>query len=191
MTRNIQVVSEDNLPSQPFTETPGKYFGGHTIIRQGFASYKVQGVEFYQLGQGGAKGRYPVHFHMARKTLQPTPTQTDPTPEPLNYLKDCSIYDSMTRWVAVHATEGMYIARNVGYKSIGHGFYLEDATEINNKFYGNIGILAERPQCWTRYTIRARSPEFSPTTAAVIQPPTTTTTCRTAPTTTTPPSSGS
>src|SRR5208283_1097727 len=33
-------------------------------------------------------------------------------------------------------------ARNVGYKSIGHGFYLEDATEINNKFYGNIGILA-------------------------------------------------
>ena len=142
LTRNIQVVSEGDVPSQPFTETAGNYYGGHTIARQGFMSYKVQGVEFFQLGQGGQKGRYPVHFHMARKTLQPTPTGADPTPEPLNYLKDCSIHDSMTRWVTVHATEGMYVARNVGYKSIGHGFYLEDATEINNKFYGNIGILA-------------------------------------------------
>ncbi len=142
LTRNIQIVSEGDMPSEPFTETPGNFYGGHTIVRQGFAGYQVQGVEFYQLGQGGAKGRYPVHFHMARKTPQPESTKQDPTPEPLNYLKDCSIHDSMTRWVTVHATEGMYIARNVGYKSIGHGFYLEDATEINNKFYSNIGVLA-------------------------------------------------
>ncbi|HZD32082.1 MAG TPA: hypothetical protein VE779_10530 [Candidatus Angelobacter sp.] len=142
LTRNIQVVSEGNVPSVAFTETPGNYYGGHTIVRQGFASYQVQGVEFYQLGQGGAKGRYPVHFHMARKTPQAIGTPGDLTPSPLNYLKDCSIVDSMTRWVTLHATEGMYVARNVGYKSIGHGFYLEDATEINNKLYSNIGILA-------------------------------------------------
>lgn len=142
LSRSIQVVSEGDVPSVGFTETPGNYYGGHTIIRQGFASYQVQGVEFYQLGQGGQKGRYPVHFHMARKTPQAMSTSDDPTPSPLNYLKDCSIHDSMTRWVTVHATEGMYIARNVGYKSIGHGYYLEDATEINNKFYANIGILA-------------------------------------------------
>ena len=142
LTRNIQVVSEGDVPSLPFTEEPGNYYGGHMIVRQGVASFQVQGVEFYELGQGGAKGRYPVHFHMLRKVAQPAPTQNDPTPEPLNYLKDCSIHDSMTRWVTVHATEGMYIARNVGEKSIGHGYYLEDATEINNKFYSNIGILA-------------------------------------------------
>ena len=142
LTRNIRVVSEGDVPSDPFTEKPGNYFGGHTIVRQGFASYQVQGVEFYQLGQGGAKGRYPVHFHMARKTAQPTPTDDDPTPEPLNYLKDCSIHDSMTRWVTLHATEGMYLARNVGEKSIGHGYYFEDATEIGNRLYANIGILA-------------------------------------------------
>jgi hypothetical protein len=144
LTRNIQIVSEGDLISQTFDQMPGSYFfGGHTIIRQGFAGYRVQGVEFYHLGQGGAKGRYPVHFHMARKTPQPTPTRDDPTPAPLNYLKDSSIHDSMTRFVTVHATVGVYIARNVGYKSIGHGYYLEDATEINNKFYGNIGILAQ------------------------------------------------
>ena len=142
LTRNIQVVSQGEKPSEPFTEKPGNYYGGHTMVRQGFLSYQVQGVEFYQLGQGGQKGRYPVHFHMLRKTAQPEATMQDSTPEPLNYLKDCSIWDSMTRWVTVHATEGMYLARNVGYKSIGHGFYLEDATEVNNKFYSNIGILA-------------------------------------------------
>ena len=114
------------------------HYGGHTIIRQGFASYQVQGVEFYQLGQGGAKGRYPVHFHMVRST----PQQTDPSMGPLNYLKDSSVHDSMTRWVTLHATEGMYVARNVGFKSIGHGYYMEDATETNNKLYGNLGVLA-------------------------------------------------
>ncbi len=142
LNRNIQIVSEGKTPSEPFTEKPGNYYGGHTMVRQGFLSYQVQGVEFYQLGQGGRKGRYPVHFHMLRKVAQPEGTDQDPTPEPLNYLKDCSIWDSMTRWVTLHATEGMYMARNVGYKSIGHGYYLEDATEVNNKLYSNIGILA-------------------------------------------------
>ena len=141
LTRNIQIVSQGDLPSDGFPVSAG-YFGGHTIVRQGFASYQVQGVMFYQLGQGGVIGRYPIHFHMARKTPQPTADANDPTPEPLNYVKDCSIWDSMTRWVTVHATEGMYFARNVGFESIGHGYYLEDATEIDNRFYSNLGVLA-------------------------------------------------
>jgi hypothetical protein len=144
LTRNIQIVSEGNTP-QPdagpdvdtFPPTPGNYFGGHTIVRQGFLLYQVQGVEFYRLGQGGAKGRYPVHFHMVRKTQQPA-TEGQP---PVNYLKDCSIHDSMTRWITLHATEGMYLARNVGYLSIGHGYYLEDATETDNKLYANLGVF--------------------------------------------------
>jgi hypothetical protein len=36
----------------------------------------------------------------------------------------------------------MYLARNVGYASIGHGFYLEDATETDNKLYSNLGVFA-------------------------------------------------
>ena len=137
LSRNIQVVSQGDKISDTFPAT-GYYYGGHTMTRQGVASYRVQGVEFYLLGQGGQKGRYPVHFHMLRTTQQ----AQDLTAGPINFLKDCSIHDSMTRWVTVHATEGMYIARNVGEKSIGHGFYLEDATETNNKFYSNIGIFA-------------------------------------------------
>jgi hypothetical protein len=143
LTRNIQIVSEGNTP-QPdsdvdtFPPSLGNYYGGHTIVRQGFLSYQVQGVEFYRLGQGGAKGRYPIHFHMVRKTAQPTMTGG----YPVNYVKDNSIHDSMTRWLTLHDTEGMHVARNVGYLSIGHGYYLEDATEVNNKLYANLGVMA-------------------------------------------------
>src|SRR5579885_612064 len=82
---------------------------------------------------------YPVHFHMARLTPQ---SKTPKTDGPLTYLKDCSIHDSMTRWVTVHGTQGVTLARNVGYLSIGHGFYLEDGTETDNKLYSNLGVFA-------------------------------------------------
>ena len=36
----------------------------------------------------------------------------------------------MTRWITLHATHNVTLQRNVGWKSIGHGFYLEDGTEI-------------------------------------------------------------
>ena len=138
LSRDIRIVSEgDTAPADPspsddpsFPPTPGNYFGGHVIFRQGFKQVQVQGVEFRQLGQGGIIGRYAVHFHMARKV----PLDT--------FLKDNSINESMTRWITIHGTEGVLEARNVGWKSIGHGFYIEDGTETDNKLYANIGILA-------------------------------------------------
>ena len=139
LSRSIRIVSEGDTPvANSFTEAPGNYFGGHTIVRQGFRSYQVQGVEFYQLGQGGSIMHYPVHFHMARRTPQPK----SPSTVPVTFVKDCSIHDSMTRWITLHGTQGVLLARNVGYLSIGHGFYLEDGTETDNKLYSNIGILA-------------------------------------------------
>src|SRR5438034_1128118 len=55
---------------------------------------------------------------------------------------DNSINESMTRWIVLHATQDVLLARNVGWKSIGHGFYLEEATEVNNKLLSNLGIFA-------------------------------------------------
>lgn len=131
LSRSIRIVSEGDELGDPFpAESTGYYFGGHTIVRQGFQSLQLYGVEFYQLGQGGRIGHYPIHFHVARTTSQNTT------------IADCSIDDSMTRWITLHGTHGITLQRNVGYKSIGHGFYLEDGTEINNRFYSNIGILA-------------------------------------------------
>jgi len=135
LSRSIRIVSEgegldDLFPAEDPSKVNNYYYGGHTIFRQGFEKIQVQGVEFYQMGQGGRIGRYPVNFRLARKT----PSDT--------YLKDNSIHDSMTRWITLQGTHGVLLERNVGYKSIGHGYMLKDATEIDNKFYSNIGIFA-------------------------------------------------
>ena len=138
LSRNIRIVSEGPTgPVDPvlgadpdFPPDPGNFFGGHVIFRQGFKQVQIQGVEFRQLGQGGLKGRYAVHFHMDR------------TVPPGTFVKDSSINESMTRWITIHGTQGLLLARNVGWKSIGHGFYIEDGTETDNKLYANIGILA-------------------------------------------------
>ena len=58
------------------------------------------------------------------------------------YVKDSSMWDSMTRWITIHATQGVTLARNVGYKSIGHGFYLEDGSEADNVLNTNLGVFA-------------------------------------------------
>ena len=142
LSRSIRIVSEgpalgEGFPAEDASCPSGvapykcdRYFGGHTIVRQGFDRYQVQGVEFFQLGQGGRMAHYPVHFHLARKT----PADT--------FVKDCSINESMTHWITLHGTQGVTLARNVGYQSIGHGFYLEEGTETDNRLYSNIGIFA-------------------------------------------------
>jgi hypothetical protein len=142
LTRNIVIASEG--PNPVFTRSsdhfpvslgnPQNHEGGTTLAREGFSNFQLQGVEFYQLGQGGLIGHYPVHFHMARSVPQPTENYLG------TYVADSSIVNSMTRFITVHATQGVTLARNVGYKSIGHGFYLEDATKTNNLLYSNAGI---------------------------------------------------
>jgi hypothetical protein len=146
LSRSIRIVSEGDTLGQPFPDPTVKArclydpigaaancqytYGGHMVVRQGFQAVQISGVEFKQMGQGGRIGHYPVHFHMARQT----PANT--------YIVDSSVNESMTRWYVIHSTLGVTLARNVGYLSIGHGYYLEMGPETDNKFYSNIGILA-------------------------------------------------
>ncbi|MGH7914307.1 MAG: G8 domain-containing protein, partial [Candidatus Binataceae bacterium] len=130
LSRNIRIVSDDTLGATSWPVAPGAYFGGNVLFRQGFKAVQVQGVEFYQLGQGGRIAHYPVHFHMVRQV------------PPGTFVSDSSIWDSMNRWIVLHGTQGVTLQRDVGYLSIGHGFYLEDATETNNNLYGNLGVFA-------------------------------------------------
>ncbi len=139
LTRSVVIASEGLTPTlarnaDHFPETIGNFYGGQTVVRDGFSTYQMQGIEFYQLGQAGVIGRYPVHFHMARNVPQPDGSFLG------TYVADSSIVDSMTRFITLHATQGVTLARNVGYKSIGHGFYLEDATETNNRIYSNAAL---------------------------------------------------
>ena len=133
------------------------YFGGHMMVRQGFKEVQIQGVEFKQLGQGGRMGHYPVHFHLAKSTAytrrcvagtkkdQQCKTDVDcpgSTCRSNTFVKDSSIWDSMTRFVVLHGTHGVTVARNVGFLSMGHGYYLEDGSEIDNRLCHNLGVSA-------------------------------------------------
>ena len=138
LSRSIEIVSEGDRAEKDSFPDGDYHYGGHTIVRQGFDTYQVQGVRFHQLGQGGRIMHYPVHFHMARRTPQP-PTDPD---DPVTFVKDSSVDDSMTRWITIHGTQGVSLLRNVGYLSIGHGYYLEDGTETDNRLFANIGIFA-------------------------------------------------
>lgn len=135
LTRNIRIVSagnaiDESLPAEASTDT-NRYFGGQTVIRQGFAKVQLQGVEFYQMGQGGMLAHSPLLFLGV----------FDAPADGSAFVRDCSIHDSMTRWIEVRGAQNLLIERNVGYKSIGHG-YMSAGYEANNTYRANIGIYA-------------------------------------------------
>ncbi|MBL9172283.1 MAG: hypothetical protein JNL10_02000, partial [Verrucomicrobiales bacterium] len=109
-------------------------YGGHAMFRAGSA-VRLMGVEFHAMGQPGnfgRIGRYPIHFHLMKEATN-------------SFVSGCSISDSFNRWVTVHGTFRLGLTNNVGYRSMGHGFYLEDGVEQRNVFEGNCGILARAP----------------------------------------------
>lgn len=143
LTRDIRVYSLGETYDAPFpaaadcgyqgdasgnaTTPPDCYFGGHVIARQGFQTFQAQGVEFAELGQGGRLAHYPVHFHLAKSTAYTNA-----------FLKDSAVHSSQTRFVTIHGTHDVTVARNVGFVSTGHGYYLEDGTEIDNLLCHNL-----------------------------------------------------
>lgn len=156
LSRSITIRSLGASPNEAFPEAaacgaggdPGCYFGGHVIVRQGFGRFQAQGVELRQLGQGGRMGHYPLHFHMAKDSGYTNA-----------FLKDSSVWDSMNRFVTIHATHDVTLARNVGFLSVGHGYYLEDGSEIRNRLCHNLGVSA-RGALEEHY---AAQPDKSPT----------------------------
>lgn len=134
LSRNIRIVSKgtaigQDLPDATDSSTE-RYFGGHTIARQGFRYFQMRGVEFSQMGQGGRMAHSPVNFHMTRRA------------PPYSYVTDCSIRDSMNRFVSLRGAQNVDLRRNVGFKSIGHGYVLEDGSETHNFLYANLGVTA-------------------------------------------------
>ena len=104
---------------------------GHTMYHansQGGISY----ARFAHLGKEGVLGRYAIHFHLCGDTMRGS------------QVLGVAIVDSANRWVTIHGTEYLIVRDCVGYKSAGHGFYLEDATEIYNLLDRNLAVQANR-----------------------------------------------
>lgn len=102
-------------------------FGGHTMVMAG-AELRISGVEFFRMGQEGALGRYPVHWHLAGDAAG-------------QWVTDSAFHESYNRAVTVHGTHNVTVADNVAYDTIGHTYFLEDGTETGNRFLRNLGLV--------------------------------------------------
>ena len=102
---------------------------GHTMYHRGSAG-SISYAEFRHLGKEGVLGRYPIHFHLAGDTMRGSS------------VIGVSVWDSGNRWITVHGTQYLVVRDCVGYRSVGHGFFLEDGTEVFNVFDRNLAAQA-------------------------------------------------
>jgi hypothetical protein len=56
----------------------------------------------------------------------------------------CSIWESQNRWLTIHGTNHLVVRDNVGYKCAGHGYFLEDGTEVYNLLDHNLAVGARQ-----------------------------------------------
>jgi hypothetical protein len=102
---------------------------GHTMYHRhsrGSISY----ARFAHLGKQNALGRYPIHFHRVADSMRGAS------------VIGAAIVDSHNRWITIHGTEYLVVRDCIGFESVGHGFYLEDGSEVDNVLDRNLGIRA-------------------------------------------------
>jgi hypothetical protein len=118
-----------NLSRNVIVESADKNVRGHTMYHRHSAG-SINYAEFRHLGKEGILGRYPLHFHLCGDTLRGSS------------VIGASVWDSGNRWLAIHGTNYLVVRDNVGYKSKGHGFFLEDGTEVYNVLDRNLAVGA-------------------------------------------------
>ena len=87
-------------------------------------------AEFRHLGKPGVLGRYSLHYHLVGDTMRGSS------------VIGASIWDSGNRWVTIHGTNYLVVRDCVGYRSIGHGFFFDDGTEVFNVLDRNLAVQA-------------------------------------------------
>jgi hypothetical protein len=87
-------------------------------------------TEFKNLGKEGVLGRYSLHFHLVGNTMRGSS------------VVGASIHGSGNRWLTIHGTNYLVVRDCIGYQSIGHGYFLEDGTEVYNVLDRNLAVQA-------------------------------------------------
>jgi hypothetical protein len=118
-----------NLSRNVVVESADPKMRGHTMYHRDSAG-AISYAEFRRLGKEGILGRYPLHYHLCGDTMRGS------------YVIGASIWDSANRWLAIHGTNYLVVRDNVGYRSKGHGFFLEDGTEVHNVLDRNLAVGA-------------------------------------------------
>ncbi len=119
LSRNVVVESADPAGVR-----------GHTMYHRDSAG-SVSYTEFRHLGKPGLLGRYALHYHLCRDTMRGSSVVGN------------SIWDSQNRWLTIHGTNYLIVRDNVGYKSLGHGYFMEDGTEVYNVLDRNLAVAAK------------------------------------------------
>lgn len=117
LSRNVVVESADSSGVR-----------GHTMYHAHSAG-SISYAEFRHLGKKDVLGKYAIHYHLCQDTLRGSS------------VVGASIWDSENRWLTIHGTEYLVVRDCVGYRSIGHGYFLEDGTETNNVLDHNLAVM--------------------------------------------------
>jgi hypothetical protein len=118
LSRNVVIESADPSKAR-----------GHTMYHRGSRG-SVSYAEFRHLGKEGVLGKYSLHFHLAGDTMRGSS------------VIGASFWDSANRWITIHGTNDLVVRDCVGYQSVGHGFFLEDGTEVDNVLDRNLAVQA-------------------------------------------------
>jgi hypothetical protein len=118
LSRNVIVESADPAGER-----------GHTMYHHGSAG-SISYAEFRHLGKRGVLGRYALHYHLCGNSMRGS------------HVIGASIWDSHNRWLTIHGTNYLVVRDVVGYQSIGHGFFMEDGTEVYNSLDRCLAIAA-------------------------------------------------
>lgn len=145
MTRNIVVQGVDD------SAWSSSKFGGHCMFMGLSGQVKLHGVEFKRMGQAGAIGRYPIHWHTLSydtpdgMTLPSDGTFLGATNNSDNYIKKCSINVASNRAIVIHATHGVLVQDNNCFDITGHAVFLEDGSEKVNTIDRNVVMQVGSP----------------------------------------------
>ncbi|WP_425615615.1 G8 domain-containing protein [Anatilimnocola sp. NA78] len=118
LSRNVIVESADPAGER-----------GHTMYHR-FSQGSISYAEFRHLGKKNVLGRYALHFHLIGNTMRGS------------YVQGASIWDSHNRWLTIHGTNYLVVRDNVGFGSVGHGYFFEDGTEVFNVLDRNLAVGA-------------------------------------------------
>ncbi|MEK6234990.1 MAG: G8 domain-containing protein [Planctomycetales bacterium] len=102
---------------------------GHTVYHR-FSQGGISYARFAHLGKEGVLGRYSIHFHLLGESNRG------------GGVVGAAIVDSHNRWITIHGTNYLVVRDCVGFKSVGHGYFLEDGTETYNVLDRNLGVQA-------------------------------------------------
>jgi hypothetical protein len=118
LSRNVVVESADPAGVR-----------GHTMYHR-WSAGSISYTEFRRLGKEGVLGRYSLHYHLCGDTMRGSS------------VIGASIWDSGNRWLTIHGTNYLVVRDCVGYQSVGHGFFMEDGTEVYNVLDRNLAVQA-------------------------------------------------